>query len=139
MRQTNAPSRELHIAKEVVRAKKKRLSEKSSEALQAGARKYSAIRSPEQHQAHSLATQVVPSGIRVNVVAPGSFSTPRDPLDGGKLRMKRPAQPEGSAPACVLLTLAQSRLAASVKPYPLRNTADYRRLLGMDENGSRRV
>lgn len=60
----------------------------------------------------SLATHLVPRGIRVNAVAPGPVWTPLNPADkdaervsrfGGDTPMKRPAQPEEIAPAYVFL------------------------------------
>ena len=60
----------------------------------------------------SLATQLVPRGIRVNCVAPGPVWTPLNPSDkdagdvsdfGAQTKMKRPAQPEEIAPAFVFL------------------------------------
>jgi NAD(P)-dependent dehydrogenase (short-subunit alcohol dehydrogenase family) len=62
----------------------------------------------------SLAQQLVPKGIRVNVVAPGPVWTPLNPADqgmspdklkefGAKQPMKRAAQPEEIAPAYVFL------------------------------------
>lgn len=60
----------------------------------------------------SLATHLVPKGIRVNAVAPGPVWTPLNPADGPKEKvvnfgkdtpMKRPAQPEEIAPAYVFL------------------------------------
>ena len=60
----------------------------------------------------SLATHLIPKGIRVNAVAPGPVWTPFNPADkdaeriakfGGDTPMKRPAQPEEIAPAFVFL------------------------------------
>ena len=60
----------------------------------------------------SLATHLVPKGIRVNAVAPGPVWTPLNPADrsaealtkfGGSVPTKRPAQPEEIAPAFVFL------------------------------------
>jgi NAD(P)-dependent dehydrogenase (short-subunit alcohol dehydrogenase family) len=67
--------------------------------------------------ARSLATHLIPKGIRVNVVAPGPVWTPLNPADkdaesvsqfGGKTPMKRPAQPEEIAPAYVFLASPQT-------------------------------
>jgi NAD(P)-dependent dehydrogenase (short-subunit alcohol dehydrogenase family) len=64
----------------------------------------------------SLATHLVPRGIRVNAVAPGPVWTPLNPADkdaeaithfGGATPIKRPAQPEEIAPAYVFLASPQ--------------------------------
>jgi NAD(P)-dependent dehydrogenase (short-subunit alcohol dehydrogenase family) len=64
----------------------------------------------------SLATHLMPRGIRVNAVAPGPVWTPLNPADkqasrvaefGASSPMKRPAQPEEIAPAFVFLASPQ--------------------------------
>jgi NAD(P)-dependent dehydrogenase (short-subunit alcohol dehydrogenase family) len=64
----------------------------------------------------SLATNLIPRGIRVNAVAPGPVWTPLNPSDKPprKVRkfsedtaMRRPAQPEEIAPAYVFLASPQ--------------------------------
>ncbi len=64
----------------------------------------------------SLATHLIPRGIRVNAVAPGPVWTPLNPADknakdvaefGAHTPMKRPAQPEEIAPAYVFLASRQ--------------------------------
>ena len=64
----------------------------------------------------SLATKLIPKGIRVNAVAPGPVWTPLNPADkdaeatskfGSQTPMKRPAQPEEIAPAFVFLASPQ--------------------------------
>jgi NAD(P)-dependent dehydrogenase (short-subunit alcohol dehydrogenase family) len=64
----------------------------------------------------SLSTNLIPKGIRVNVVAPGPVWTPLNPSDkeadevaefGSDTPMQRPAQPEEIAPAYVFLASPQ--------------------------------
>ncbi len=64
----------------------------------------------------SVATHLIPRGIRVNAVAPGPVWTPLNPADksaadvsqfGAHSAMKRPAQPEEIAPAFVFLASPQ--------------------------------
>jgi NAD(P)-dependent dehydrogenase (short-subunit alcohol dehydrogenase family) len=64
----------------------------------------------------SLATNLIPRGIRVNAVAPGPVWTPLNPSDkeaskvrefGADTAMRRPAQPEEIAPAYVFLASPQ--------------------------------
>lgn len=64
----------------------------------------------------SLATNLIPRGVRVNAVAPGPVWTPLNPSDksssaitqfGANTPMKRPAQPEEIARAYVFLASAQ--------------------------------
>jgi NAD(P)-dependent dehydrogenase (short-subunit alcohol dehydrogenase family) len=73
---------------------------------------YSATKGAIHAFSKALATNLVEQGIRVNVVAPGPVWTPLNPADqsaeklasfGSNTDMKRPAQPEGIAPAYVFL------------------------------------
>ncbi|OYW91623.1 MAG: short-chain dehydrogenase [Caulobacterales bacterium 32-67-6] len=64
--------------------------------------------------ARSLSAQLIPKGIRVNVVAPAPVWTPLNPADrpdvskfGAGVPMGRPAQPEELAPAYVFLASPQ--------------------------------
>ncbi len=75
---------------------------------------YSATKGAINAFSRSLAQQLVPKGIRVNVVAPGPVWTPLNPADSGitpqhiasfgkDVPYGRPAQPEELAPAYVFL------------------------------------
>ena len=73
---------------------------------------YAATKGAIHNFTKSLAQQLLPKGIRVNAVAPGPVWTPLNPADsnaedvkefGSSVPMKRPAQPEESAPAFVFL------------------------------------
>ena len=73
---------------------------------------YSATKGAIHAMTKSLATQLAPRGIRVNVVAPGPVWTPLNPADrprakvpdfGSTTDFNRPAQPEEIAPAYVFL------------------------------------
>ncbi|MGH8140294.1 MAG: SDR family oxidoreductase [Steroidobacteraceae bacterium] len=73
---------------------------------------YSATKGAIHAFTKSLATQLAPQGIRVNVVAPGPVWTALNPADrphdevpdfGSTTDFKRPAQPEEIAPAYVFL------------------------------------
>ena len=88
---------------------------------------YSATKGAIHAFAMSLATNVAPRGIRVNVVAPGPVWTPLNPADqppdeitefGSSTEMKRPAQPEEIAPAFVFLAspVCSSYITGAVLP-----------------------
>jgi NAD(P)-dependent dehydrogenase (short-subunit alcohol dehydrogenase family) len=75
----------------------------------------------------SLATQLLPRGIRVNCVAPGPVWTPLNPADrdgkdvaefGADSAMHRPAQPEEISPAYVFLAspVCSSYVSGAVLP-----------------------
>jgi NAD(P)-dependent dehydrogenase (short-subunit alcohol dehydrogenase family) len=77
---------------------------------------YSATKGAIHAFTRSLASQVLPSGVRVNAVAPGPVWTPLNPSDrrakdvakfGSQTPMGRPAQPEEIAPAYVFLASPQ--------------------------------
>ncbi len=88
---------------------------------------YSATKGAIHAFAMSLAQNVAPRGIRVNVVAPGPVWTPLNPADappekikefGSNTDMKRPAQPEEVAPAFVFLAspVCSSYITGAVLP-----------------------
>ena len=88
---------------------------------------YSATKGAIHAFAMSLAQNLAPRGIRVNVVAPGPVWTPLNPADappekiekfGADTDMKRPAQPEEIAPAFVFLAspVCSSYITGAVLP-----------------------
>jgi NAD(P)-dependent dehydrogenase (short-subunit alcohol dehydrogenase family) len=88
---------------------------------------YSATKGAIHAFAMSLAQNLAPQGIRVNVVAPGPVWTPLNPADappekikkfGQDTDMKRPAQPEEVAPAFVFLAspVCSSYITGAVLP-----------------------
>jgi NAD(P)-dependent dehydrogenase (short-subunit alcohol dehydrogenase family) len=93
----------------------------------AGLLDYSATKGAIHAFAMSLAQNLAPKGIRVNVVAPGPVWTPLNPADappdkirdfGRSTDMKRPAQPEEVAPAFVFLAspVCSSYITGAVLP-----------------------
>jgi NAD(P)-dependent dehydrogenase (short-subunit alcohol dehydrogenase family) len=94
---------------------------------------YSATKGAIHAFTKSLAQNLVEKGIRVNCVAPGPVWTPLNPADvdpekvsqfGGKVPMKRPAQPEEVAPAYVFLAApaCSSYISGEVLPVLGGNT-----------------
>jgi NAD(P)-dependent dehydrogenase (short-subunit alcohol dehydrogenase family) len=95
---------------------------------------YSATKGAIHAFTKSLAQNLVEQGIRVNCVAPGPVWTPLNPADvdaekvaqfGGKVPMKRPAQPEEVAPAYVFLAApaCSSYISGEILPVLGGNTA----------------
>ena len=95
---------------------------------------YSATKGAIHAFTKSLAQNLVEKGIRVNCVAPGPVWTPLNPADvdedkvaefGGKVPMKRPAQPEEVAPAYVFLAApaCSSYISGEILPVLGGNTA----------------